>query len=150
MNARSLSLSFAALLDQWDTQGIAREVLAARGISVRGADLSEWANPNNPRTAPLHVVHGLERVIGKPIVSRAMAADIMGVTEESLSLAVIASQAAQVAAKASAKAIAADDDGIITPNEDADVQRLCTSVIDAFDALRRQVSAKAGSTQAAE
>lgn len=150
MTPRECSLAFKALLSEFNSQRIACAEIEARGLRCDERDLSEYGNPRHARTAPLHIVAALEDACGKPVVSRAMAAAVMGCSEDTVSLAILASNAAQVATKAAGHVIAADDDGVITPNEEAECLAAIRRTSSALEELALRVSAKAGTRAAAE
>lgn len=144
MTPRQCSLNFRSLLAEFNSQKVACAEVEARGLRCDERDLSEYANPSHPRTAPLHIVAALEEACGKPMVSRAMAAAVMGCSQDTVSLAIVASNAAQAAAKAMGHVIAADDDGVITPAEEAQCVSTIRRTISVLDELAQRVSAKAG------
>lgn len=139
MNRRAHSLAFDALMDEWATAGIVREKLAARGINVRPADLSNWSNEDNPYTAPGHVVSALEKMCGKPIVSSAMVASVLGVPAENVSLTLIASEANVAAATATNLLSRADEDKFITHREASECVEAFRRVISQFEQLATEV-----------
>ena len=149
MNVRQVNIAFGNLLGEFDSNRVAQAQLLERGVKVREADLSNWSNPHHSTSAPTHVTHTLERICCKPIVARPCMAEVKGVSEDQISLAVLSSQAVQYAAKAGAKVIAADADGIVTPGEEVDCAPDLDRAISAFQELRRTMSLKAQKAQGA-